>query len=147
MMHEKKVIDADMTSQIYDGKAQLDQNRDLLLGEHYNRMIVSTDFPTEGSNTFAGMEEIQNAAESTLQESYLVGDSAMAYEMNNGFQKELDFVTFLTVIAVFVVVLFTFRSLLSSAILVAVIQGAVFITTAIVALQGYSVNYIALILV
>ena len=102
------VIDADMTSQIYDGKAQLDQNRDLLLGEHYNRMIVSTDFPTEGSNTFAGMEEIQNAAESTLQESYLVGDSAMAYEMNNGFQKELDFVTFLTVIAVFVVVLFTF---------------------------------------
>ena len=141
------VIDADMTSQIYDGKAQLDQNRDLLLGEHYNRMIVSTDFPTEGSNTFAGMEEIQNAAESTLQESYLVGDSAMAYEMNNGFQKELDFVTFLTVIAVFVVVLFTFRSLFSSAILVAVIQGAVFITTAIVALQGYSVNYIALILV
>lgn len=93
------------------------------------------------------MEEIQNAAESTLQESYLVGDSAMAYEMNNGFQKELDFVTFLTVIAVFVVVLFTFRSLFSSAILVAVIQGAVFITTAIVALQGYSVNYIALILV
>ena len=141
------VIDADMTSQIYDGKAQLDQNRDLLLGEHYNRMIVSTDFPTEGSNTFAGMEEIQNAVESTLQESYLVGDSAMAYEMNNGFQKELDFVTFLTVIAVFVVVLFTFRSLFSSAILVAVIQGAVFITTAIVALQGYSVNYIALILV
>lgn len=67
--------------------------------------------------------------------------------MNNGFQKELDFVTFLTVIAVFVVVLFTFRSLFSSAILVAVIQGAVFITTAIVALQGYSVNYIALILV
>lgn len=64
MMHEKKVIDADMTSQIYDGKAQLDQNRDLLLGEHYNRMIVSTDFPTEGSNTFADMEEIQNAAES-----------------------------------------------------------------------------------
>lgn len=138
---------ADGRKQLESGKAQLDQNRDLLLGEHYNRMIVSTDFPAEGSNTFAGMEEIQNAAESTLQESYLVGDSAMAYEMNNGFQKELDFVTFLTVIAVFVVVLFTFRSLFSSAILVAVIQGAVFITTAIVALQGYSVNYIALILV
>ena len=128
-------IDADMTAQIYDGKAQLDQNRDLLLGEHYNCMIVSTDFPTEGS-TFAGMGEIQNAAESTLQESYLVGDSAMAYEMNSGFQKELNFVTLLTVIAVFVVVLFTFRSLFSSAILVAVIQGAVFITTAIVSIVG-----------
>lgn len=71
----------------------------------------------------------------------------MGYEMDEGFTDELNFVTILTVIAILIVVLITFRSFVSSAVLVAVIQTAVFITTAIVCLQGYSVNYIALILV
>lgn len=140
-------IDDDMKAQVYDGKAQLDENRDLLIGDNYNRMIVSTNYPAEGESTFKGIGEIKSAAEKEFGECYLVGDSAMGYEMDNGFQKELNFVTILTVIAVFIVVIFTFRSLFSSAVLVAVIQGAVIITTAIVALQGYAVNYIALILV
>ena len=110
-------------------------------------MIVSTRHPAEGEETFDCIGEIESTAKDHLSEYYLVGDSAMGYEMNNGFSDELNFVTIITIIAVFVVVFFTFRSIFSSAVLVAVIQGAVYITTAIVALQGYAVNYIALILV
>lgn len=71
----------------------------------------------------------------------------MGYEMDEGFTDELNFVTLLTIIAILLVVLVTFRSFVSSAALVAIIQAAVFITTAIVTLQGYSTNYVALILV
>ena len=89
----------------------------------------------------------ENVSSKLEKESYLVGDSIMGYEMNEGFADELNFVTLLTIIAILVVVLFTLHSISSSVMLVAVIQGAVYITTAISVLQGESVNYIALILV
>ncbi len=72
----------------------------------------------------------------------------MGYEMDSGFDDEMNLVTLLTIVAIFLfIVLITFRTVVGSAALVAIIQGAVFITTAVVALTGAEVNYIALILV
>lgn len=141
-------IDEDMRSQIIDGETQISENREMMLGEKYNRMIISIDYPSEGKNTFSCIGSIADMADECFDNNtYLVGDSAMGYEMDEGFTDELNFVTILTVIAILIVVFITFRSFVSSAVLVAVIQAAVFITTAIVCFQGYGVNYIALILV
>lgn len=141
-------INEEMRLQITDGETQIRENRKMMLGEKYNRMIISVDQPSEGTSTFSCIGSIADTADECFENNtYLVGDSAMGYEMDKGFTDELNFVTILTVIAILIVVLITFRSFVSSAILVAVIQAAVFITTAIVSLQGYSVNYIALILV
>lgn len=141
-------IDDNMRSQIADGEKQIEENRNLMLGKNYNRMIISVNQPSEGKSTFSCIGSIADKADEYFEHNiYLVGDSAMGYEMDEGFTDELNFVTILTVIAILIVVLITFRSFVSSAVLVAVIQTAVFITTAIVCLQGYSVNYIALILV
>ncbi len=140
-------IDEDMRAEIEDGETQIRENKNLMLGEKYNRMIISTKHPSEGAATFACMGQLLKKADQFENEAYLIGDSAMGYEMDEGFTDELNFVTILTVIAIFIVVMLTFRSIVSSAVLVAVIQAAVFITTAIVALQGYSTNYVALILV
>lgn len=143
-----KAMDEDMKSQIADGEEQISRNRSLLAGEKYNRMIITTSYPSEGAETFACMKELlQESGDSFDHDAYLVGDSAMGYEMDAGFSDELNFVTVLTVMVILLIVLVTFRSLVSSVTLVAVIQAAVFITTAIVALQGYCTNYIALILV
>lgn len=141
-------MDEEMRSQITDGETQIRENREMMLGKKYNRMIISVDQPSEGTSTFSCIGSIADTADKCFEDNtYLVGDSAMGYEMDEGFTDELNFVTILTVIAILIVVLITFRSFVSSAILVAIIQAAVFITTAIVSLQGYSVNYIALILV
>lgn len=140
-------IDEDMRAEIADGETQIRENKDLMMGEKYNRMIISTKYPSEGEATFACMGQLLKKAEQFENEAYLIGDSAMGYEMDEGFTDELNFVTILTVIAILIVVMLTFRSLVSSSALVAAIQAAVFITTAVVALQGYSTNYVALILV
>ena len=60
----------------------------------------------------------------------------MGYEMDSGFDDEMNLVTLLTIVAIFLIVLITFRTVVGSAALVAIIQGAVFITTAVVALTG-----------
>lgn len=127
----------------------INDNRSQMLGKLYNRMVISLDIESEGEDTFEEIGQLISKADETFGEDsyYLVGDAVMGYEMNEGFKDEMNFVTMLTVIAIFIVVILTFRSIFSSAILVAVIQAAVYITTAVMAVLGYTVNYIALILV
>ena len=143
-----KAINDDMKKEIEDAKIQIDENKSMMLAENYNRMAISINFPSEGDETFEFIGNMKENISITLEkENYLVGDSIMGYEMNEGFADELNFVTLLTIIAILVVVLFTLHSIPSSVMLVAVIQGAVYITTAISVLKGDAVNYIALILV
>ena len=141
-------ITDDMRKDLDEGQKEITENKELMLGETYNRMMVSLALPIEGDETFQFIGQMKEMATDTFEkESYLVGDSTMGYEMDLGFEDELNFVTILTVVAILIVVLLTFRSLIGSASLVAVIQSAVYIVTAIVAMMGISVNYIALILV
>lgn len=138
----------EMLAQLKAAQETMDENRRQMLGKDYNRMIVSIKHESEGDSSFNAIGELIDKADDTFSDSnYFVGDSVMGKEMNDGFKKELNFVTLLTIIAIFIVVLFTFRSILSSAILVIVIQSAVYITTSFTVQTGFTINYIALILV
>lgn len=142
------VIDDGMKSELEYGNQEIVDNKGLMLGDKYNRMVITTNLESEGVQTFEFIEKMRNKGTDLFKEQiFFVGDSSMGYEMDEGFADELNFVTILTIIAIFIVVVITFRSVLSAAVLVVVIQSAVFITTAIVYVQGISVNYVALILV
>ncbi|MCI8668369.1 MAG: MMPL family transporter [Lachnospiraceae bacterium] len=141
-------ISEEMKQMVSEGWREIQENRDMLLGKRYNRMMVSVSLPLESKDTFQLIGEMSQKADVVFaKDTYLVGDSTMGYEMDLGFSDELNFITILTVVAIFLVVLATFRSVLSSVVLVAVIQSAVFIITAIISAMGITVNYIALILV
>ncbi len=131
-----------------DGRQEIEENRELMLSGSYKRMMVSLAVPLEGEETFGFIGQMKEKSDETFgKQTYLVGDSTMGYEMDLGFTDELNFVSVLTIVSILVVVILTFRSVISSGVLVAVIQSAVFIVTALIALLGISVNYVALILV
>ena len=141
-------ITDDMREDLEEGQQEILDNKGLMLGDKYNRMMISLAVPLEGSDTFRLIGEMKEKSEDLFaNDVFLVGDSTMGYEMDLGFSDELNFVSLLTIVAILIVVLITFRSVTSSVTLVAVIQSAVYIITAIVAMMGISVNYIALILV
>ena len=71
----------------------------------------------------------------------------MAYEMSQSFSGEMDFITILTMLAIFAVVVCTFKSVFVSLLLVFVIQCAVYIVMAYLSLTGSSIYFIALIIV
>ena len=71
----------------------------------------------------------------------------MAYEMSQTFQSELDFITVLTMLFIFVVVALTFKSLTIPFILVLLIQCAVFVSMGIMSFSGEGVYFIALLIV
>jgi predicted RND superfamily exporter protein len=71
----------------------------------------------------------------------------MALDMSESFGKELDSITILTMIAIFIAVAFTFKSAIIPTILVLIIQCAVFLTMGILSVTGGVVYFIALLIV
>ena len=71
----------------------------------------------------------------------------MAYEISKSFNEELNLITILTMIAIFIVVSITFKSFIIPLILVFIIQCAVYITMSILSLTGTNCYFISLLIV
>ena len=71
----------------------------------------------------------------------------MAYEMSLTFGDELNFITLITMIAIFIVVALSFKSFLIPLILVLTIQTAVYLNMAYLSLTGQSTLFLAIIIV
>ena len=71
----------------------------------------------------------------------------MVDEMEQGFDRELLVITLLTALSIFIVVAFTFRSLVIPVLLVLIVQCGVFITVSAIGVFGGSMYYLALLIV
>ena len=139
-------LDADMTKTIKDAKNTIDDAKKLLVSDKYSRAIINSKYGAEDKDTF---KFIQNALDTVGENEgvYVVGESPMALEMSQSFNGELNYITILTMIFIFVVVAITFKDLLVPLILVLMIQCAVYVTMAVLSITGSSVYFIALLIV
>ena len=146
--HFISVIDDDKRATILSSRDTVNDSKKLLIGPKHNRAIIESNLPAEGDETFALIREIKDKMGPKNKIDYFVlGDSAMAYEMSQTFNGEMNFITILTMLAIFAVVVCTFRSVFVSMLLVLVIQCAVYIVMSYLSLTGSSIYFIALIIV
>ncbi len=137
-------IDNSMRQEIIDAQTTINDSKSLLVGKSYSRVVLNTKYDLESQETFNFLTNLKNKLNSDI---YLVGNSAMAYEMNDTFQQELNFITILTALFIFIIVAITFKSLLIPTILVILIQTSVYITMGILSVQSGSVYFIAILIV
>ena len=142
----KDFIDSEMKEKINSANESIGSAKNLLVTDKYSRAILNTSYELEGVDT---LEFVQNTLDKFEGKEgiYVIGDSPMALEMSKTFSSELDFITILTIIFIFIVVAFTFKSKLVSIILVLIIQTAVYLTMGILSLMGGSVYFISLLIV
>ena len=137
---QKTAVD-EMAAQIQDGEAKL-------RGEHASIMAVTFAGEAGSQEMFSFLDELDAWCASNLKGEYhLVGDGPMAWEMSRGFHDELTLITLLTAGAIYLVVALTFRNLLIPALLVLIVQCGVYLTVLATGLQGYSIYYLALLIV
>ncbi len=139
-------IDKDMKSTITDAKSSIDKAKQLIVSDHYSRVVLNTKYPLEGEETSHFIKSLEEDV-GTNDGVYIVGNSSIAVEMSRTFNDELNKITLLTMIFIFIVVAITFKSLLIPFILVLVIQCAVYITMSFISLTGGSVYFISLLIV
>ena len=137
---QKTAVD-EMAAQIEDGEAKL-------RGEHASIMAVTFAGEAGSKEMFSFLDELDAWCVGNLKGEYhLVGDGPMAWEMSRGFHDELALITLLTAGTIYLVVALTFRNLLIPALLVLIVQCGVYLTVLATGLQGYSIYYLALLIV
>ena len=119
----------------------------MFTGETHSRAIINTTLPVEGADTFAFLADVHRQLDKAGVDYLLVGNSAIAYEMHNSFPGEMNRITILTVLAIFLIVAVVFRKLTVPLLLTLSIQCAVWITMGTSYLQGISMYYLPLLIV
>lgn len=111
--------------------------------ENYARIIVYTDTLAEGDIAFKTVESINEKTKSHYGDAfYTLGQSTNLYDMKNIVQKDNVVVNLIAVIAIFIVLLVTFRSVMLPFMLVFTIEAGIWINLAIPYFSGTPINFL-----
>lgn len=107
---------------LLDAKAQLQSDT-------YTRMLIYLTLPEEGEETFAFLKTIHSIAEKyyPADSVILVGDAENDYDLSASFVNDNIMISILSAVFVIIVLLFTFQSVGLPVLLIAVIQGSIWI--------------------
>ena len=127
---------------------QLKEGIGMLSHEDYALMVLVTDLPDESDETYAFVERLDTLSAETLNEPcYLVGESVMFDEMKRGFSAEMTRITLFTILAIFLIVALTFKSVLVPTILVMTVMTAVFVNVTVSGWVSGGMLYLAYLIV
>lgn len=142
------LIGEEIKGKLDEIKGSLQTGVEMLKSDEYSRMVFQTTLPAESEETTAFIDRINEVCEADAKNPvYIIGNSAMNYEMSQTFDDELAFITLLTSLAIFVIVALSFKSIIVPLILVLLVQLGVYITIAVIGLQGFSIYFLALLIV
>lgn len=119
-----------------------------LESEHYSRMVISVNAGYEGDETFALVENIRAIADRYYpDENYLVGEGVSTYDLMDTVTDDMVKVNILAIGAVFLVLMFTMRSISVPIILVISIETAIWLNLAVPYFAGSPIFYIAYLII
>lgn len=111
----------------------------LFFSENYNRMLISVNLPNETENDDAErfVEELMDAVEEVFCEhAHVAGQMISTYELQQSFDKDNQIITVVTIISIFLIIALVFTSISLPVLLVAIIQGAIWISMSLSLITG-----------
>lgn len=143
-----ETMSSEQLQQLSQTKTLLEQNIAQLVGSEYSRMIITSTYTKDSENAQVLVDDLKQEFDSILSNHYfLLGESAMASEASGKFDSEFLVITLITIIAIFIIVAFTFKSLAIPLVLVSVIQTAIFLTMGALSIFGGNVYFLAILIV
>jgi len=125
----KSKLDEDKLAKLDDANEDLISANKLLISDKYSRMLLSLDLENDSKEATQFIEFIKQTAKETLGENtYITGELMSTYDLKESFEFDNMLITIITIISIFLIVLLIFKSLSLPILLVAIIQGAIWIT-------------------
>lgn len=121
-------LDESITSQFYS--------------ENYARIILYTDTESEGDVAFATVEDIDDTISRHYDEFYTAGQSSNLYDMKTVVASDNLLVNMVAIIAIFLVLLFTFKSAVLPVLLLFTIEIGIWINLSIPYFSGLPLNFL-----
>lgn len=121
-------LDSDIQETLDDLFDQLEKAKLQLQSDDYSRMVVYLDLPEESEDTFDCLDKIHNIlADYYPSDYYVVGNSTSAVDLSSSFATDNLVISILSALFVVIILLFTFQSAGLPILLIAVIQGSIWI--------------------
>ena len=141
-------LEDDMMHTLEEAHTQMQIALDQLQGSAYSRMLVYLNLPEEGEETFAFLDEMHRIANQYYEGTILIpGEATSQYDLSKTFQRDNRVVNVVSILAVLVVLLFTFMSAGMPVLLIMVIQGVIWINFSVPALQEKNVFFMSYLIV
>ena len=126
-------LDDELQETLDDAYEQMNFAMNQLQGENYSRMLVYLTLPEESEETFAFIDRMHDIAGKYYDGKILVcGESVSQYDLQKTFGRDN---TVVSVVSMLVVLLFTFKSAGMPVLLIAVIQGCIWINFSVPTIQ------------
>ena len=137
-------LDEDKMTKVNELREQLRRGTDQLRGVNYSRMIFTADVPVEGEESTNLVESIRETAERYYGDGkvLVVGEITSARDLANSYTGDSRKIAILTITFIFIILLFTFRTVAGAALLAFVIQGSIWINFAIPYFQGMIASFV-----
>ncbi len=133
-----------LRSQTTSIKAQMKEGLGMLRKDKHSLLVVLSSLPAEAPETYAFVDTLVALADARMShEHYYVGESVMYSEMRGGFDHEMNVVTLLTILSIFLIVAITFRSVIVPTILVVTVMSAVYVNVVVAGLVTGQMLYLA----
>ena len=142
------LVPEETAEEIAEAREMLSSGTDILRGEECSLALALTSYPGESARTHEFVGRLQEMVDRNLDgEHYLIGESVMYKELKDGFPRELLMLTILTVLAIFVIVALTFKSLIIPVILILTVMSGVYVNVYACGAGGKSMLYLSYLII
>ena len=118
-------LDEEMSDNIDELYKKINAAQLQLKGDTYSRILIYMNLPEESEETFAFVDKIHEITEEYYDNCYFVGNSTSDYDLSKSFAKDNIIISVFSILFVIIVLLFTFKSAGLPLLLIAVIQGSI----------------------
>ena len=125
-------------------RERLEAELGTLRGNDWSLAVLQSDLPLESAETFAFIDQLHTQMPGG---SYLIGYSQMYKEIKDGFPRDYLFLTLLTILAIFLIVAWTFRSLAVPFLLIPSVLTGVWLNVYASGLGGGTMLFLAYLIV
>lgn len=142
-------LDDELMQKLEDANTMMEFAKKQLQGPDYSRILVYMNLPEESEESFAFIEKLHKITEKYYDEDkiYVVGNTVSEYDLQKCNDRDSKVTSIISILAVLVVLLFTFKSAGMPVLLIAVIQGCIWINFSFPAIQHENLFFLGYLIV
>lgn len=142
-------LDDDLQETLDDAYKMMNYAKTQLQGENYSRMLVYLTLPEESEETFTFIDRMREMASNHYPGGRVLvcGESVSQYDLQKTFDRDNLVNNLVSILAVLVVLLFTFKSAGMPVLLIAVIQGCIWINFSVPAVTHDNLFFMSYLIV
>ena len=123
------------------------ESMSFLESQDYSRIVLSIDADIESEEALNTIENIRTKTKEYYEDPLFIGNTINARDLKSTFSNDNLIITFITVLFIAIILMFTFKSFGMTLLLILTIEGSILVNFAIITLLGYKIFFMSYIVV